>query len=150
MRPIKFRAWLSDKVYVEPRMVTWDELISCFDAITIFDAKNMTLMQYTGLKDKNGTPIYEGDVLDCINGAIPTINTSFYRGRCLGQVGTVAGRTIVWPRPIENGQRMHYPCETLKDGEIKYAYENEVPAMACEVLGNVFENPELLEVAEHD
>ncbi|WP_270235310.1 YopX family protein [Lacticaseibacillus suilingensis] len=63
MRQIKFRAMLSDKYYAHPRMVPWGELLESFDALHIFDEDCMTLMQYTGLHDKNGREIYEGDIV---------------------------------------------------------------------------------------
>lgn len=53
MREIKFRAF--DK---EKGMLHYDGI---FNSPNFFD--NSNLMQYTGLKDKNGKEIYEGDVI---------------------------------------------------------------------------------------
>jgi uncharacterized phage protein (TIGR01671 family) len=65
MREIKFRAW--DKLNEE--MATVD----CFDnnhvgiklkrGYATAPRKDCVLMQYTGLKDKNGKEIYEGDIV---------------------------------------------------------------------------------------
>ncbi len=62
MREIKFRAWDTKP---RPMMISPD---SVMDFPTYYFSKgnsNVTLMQYTGLKDKNGlTEIYEGDIID--------------------------------------------------------------------------------------
>ncbi len=60
MREIKFRAWSNTAKVMHPE---WKKL----------DDENgeYILMQYTGLKDKNGKEIYEGDVLrGRFNGAV--------------------------------------------------------------------------------
>ena len=50
MREIKFRAWDGQKMW---RVETWDELHD----------GSLNVMQFTGLHDKNGTEIYEGDIV---------------------------------------------------------------------------------------
>ena len=81
------------------------------------------IMQYTGLKDKNGTEIYEGDIVNCIE------------YKCYGK--------IEW-----NEEEAGFYFYTLfEDGgyqeERLYDYVEELW-----VIGNIYENPELLEGRE--
>lgn len=62
MRTIKFRAWNWGKVSVyEPVQFEEDHLWSWQDVNN--PNNNFVLMQYTGLHDKNGKEIYEGDII---------------------------------------------------------------------------------------
>ena len=67
MREIKFRAW-------DVKYSTMDEVPDivelCRNSIHDYGFGNgeLILMQYTGLKDKNGVEIYEGDVIQKSNG----------------------------------------------------------------------------------
>lgn len=131
-REIKFRAFLNSKYYENPCMLPWEELLSQYDAIDMFQRDLMTLMQYTGLHDKNGREIYEGDVV--------RVQETMDGGRivCLEALASV-----IW-----NGERGCWGCDGEFEGHLAdYAFGTVLNFMGnvCEVVGNIYENPELLE-----
>ncbi len=116
MRELKFRAWSQAKT-----MMKWDELLK-LRIHTVFVAcqPGLNLMQYTGLKDKNGIEIYEGDIVQLqwirnYTGIIEYKNGSF----CL----VCANKELI-VRAI---------------GEL---YEQHIIVV---VVGNIYQNPDLLE-----
>ena len=79
-----------------------------------------TIMQYTGLKDKNGTEVYEGDIVSWNNK--------------IGYIGFLK-------------QEMGY-CIILKDTDFRLGHRNIGSGYDfnadIEVIGNIYENPELI------
>lgn len=62
MREIKFRAWHDGSMLSEPPTVLVEDC-SINDNLDAYEGLGYILMQYTGLHDRNGKEIYEGDIL---------------------------------------------------------------------------------------
>jgi hypothetical protein len=108
MREIKFRAW--DKI--SQSMLCWYELISSQNNLKLWHLKNKTnleWLQFTGLTDKKGIDIYEGDI----------IKADWH-----------------W----ENNKIVDLSYEA----SFFYAIQEYCLEDALEVIGNIYENPELL------
>lgn len=107
MRKIKFRAWSNTAKVMHPE---WKKL----------DDENgeYILMQYTGLKDKNGKYIYEGDILLC------DWDDVRYQPHNIGPVK--------WDTESA--------CWDLGEGGSPW----EDSKSHFKVIGNIYENPELL------
>jgi len=123
MRPIRFRAWdKSEGKWVDfgEVMIRVDGFLACAkQGHWMVDTNVIEFSQYTGLHDKNGKEIYEGDILNYWHGL----------NDCDGrvEVDMECGITLI---------------ERYKDGDTDY-WDLE-PNMEFEVIGNIYENPELL------
>lgn len=107
------------------------------EALDVFDnPEHYILMQCTGLKDKNGKLIFEGDILE-----LYVSTKKAYRYQVKYEIGSfmlVSDDEIFDFRNKWNDNV--YPLSQLY-----FEYENEEDCIwECEVIGNIYENKELL------
>lgn len=119
MREIKFRAWNGERLRA---VWTIGWIDGEMDLITTpkfsEPAEDCVLMQYTGLKDKNGKEIYEGDILKSVAYAINKEVTGIVK---------------------YNNDLAHFYLEVDSNKRIVF-----LGLINTEVIGNIYENPELL------
>jgi len=77
MREIKFRAWYQNKMHYNITKAHYEHNAMSGHGGDLWDfndwLKWSKVMQYTGLKDKNGKEIYEGDIIKLFNGDLYTV-----------------------------------------------------------------------------
>ena len=100
---------------------------SCYDYIDI-----STLCQCTGLKDKNNRLIWENDIVRCVD------KNSDIEFTARVEFGNPNGE-YNW------GWQLHHLSGDKPNLDILLWIETEESGAFCEIIGNIFDNPELLE-----
>lgn len=117
-------------------------IVKKHDAYFMYDIKNSdacrqnnylvdenTICQYTGLTDKNGKKIFEGDIVRYGHSICGEVKFGLY--------------TASIPRNTNQGFYVEFPEDSLYRKELGY-WENKVV-----VIGNIYDSPKLLEDKEN-
>ena len=137
MRTIKFRAWHKErKEMFQVGQITLEKGIWDYQpdnrkhiGVSIPYQPSFILMQYTGLHDKNGKEIYEGDIIEfSYDMFVGNFDTFVAKGKVVFEEGAF------YVEVFEN--------ERTTDDEAYLLYSINLDTI--EVIGNIYENKELL------
>lgn len=119
----KFRAWSkNDEILSEVVSIDFETENTVTEYFTERDFEDVVLMQSTGLHDKNGKEVFVGDIIKCTRGCLHEVYIEKeYGGTYIG------GMPAIYLKGIREG----------------YAWTGDE-----KIIGNVYQNPELLEATE--
>lgn len=119
----RFRAWNSETKEIEV-FNTYEEISELFSALSADDGF-YSIMQSTGLFDKNGKEIFEGDIIAIeVDDTEAPINAKVFQNRKIG---------VLMFHVFEDNEDVPM-VELLEDNSV-----------AFEIIGNIYENKELLD-----
>ena len=136
-REIKFRVW--DEV--SEKMLNWNEFLDTNMKNTFIapESTGLILMQYTGLDDENGKEIYEGDIVEFKDTGEE--GYEYKEGFDFNNIAQVVYENGIYTLANFGESDNSYYATDCSDEEI---LEEVLRNGNCEVIGNIYDNPELL------
>ena len=123
MREIKFRAWDTKHkhMFIVKEFGFSENNTWCTSKLNGYRHWNAPMMQFTGLKDKNGKEIYEGDICETVT----------YSGKPFGTIDIVK---------FSGGA---FKLTDIEDALLPIRLDDS-DIQSIEVIGNIFEHPHLI------
>lgn len=127
MREIAFRAWdkknkwMDDDFYLRSDGRPYDRASKTYDTpnLEIESTDDLVVMQFTGLHDKNGVKIFEGDIIESAGHFAQIRYSNIQCGFCAAELHDFNCYSV-FPQPFLGRDK-------------------------CQVIGSIHQNPELLE-----
>ena len=136
MREIKFRVWDGEQMLSLSQGVSRELIVIQENSFKGYEMEinfdEVVLMQYTGLKDKNGKEIYEGDILQLTD--MEYLDMPDFKG-------IVAINDCEFFLKDKNNESI----ELWSDGSNDYFTMSLIQTTeCCEIIGDIYSNPELI------